>query len=52
MLCAKFDWNWPIGSGEEDEYVEKFTTKRDKEEGQISIRKAHLSLQIKWAKEI
>ena len=21
MLCAKFGWNWPSGSGEEDEYV-------------------------------
>ena len=21
MLCVKFDWNWPSGSGEEDEKV-------------------------------
>ena len=21
MLCAKFDWNWPIGSGEEDFFL-------------------------------
>ena len=21
MLCAKFGWNWPSGSGEEDENV-------------------------------
>ena len=21
MICAKFGWNWPCGSGEEDENV-------------------------------
>ena len=26
MLCAKFSWNWPSGSGEEDWKCEKFTT--------------------------
>ena len=26
MLCAKFGWNWPSGSGEEDWKCEKFTT--------------------------
>ena len=24
MLCAKFGWNWPSGSGEEDENVKSF----------------------------
>ena len=24
MLCAKFGWNWPSGSGEEDQNVESF----------------------------
>ena len=26
MLCAKFGWNWPSGSGEEDEIVESLQT--------------------------
>ena len=26
MLCAKFGWNWPCGSGEEDENVKTTTT--------------------------
>ena len=29
MHCAKFGWNWPSGSGEEDENV-----KRDENDGQ------------------
>lgn len=24
MPCAKFGWNWPIGSGEEDENLKSF----------------------------
>ena len=42
MLCAKFGWNWPSGSGEEDENVKSLW--------QILIRKAHLSLWLRWAK--
>ena len=26
MLCAKFGWNWPSGSGEEDENVKRLQT--------------------------
>ena len=26
MLCAKFSWNWPSGSGEEDENVKVYST--------------------------
>ena len=26
MLCAKFGWNWPSGSGEEDENVKNLQT--------------------------
>ena len=26
MLCAKYDWNWPSGSGEEDENMESLQT--------------------------
>mgnify|MGYP003691611305 CR=1 FL=1 len=28
MLCAKFNWNWPSGSGEEDENVKSLQTDR------------------------
>ena len=28
MLCTKFGWNWPSGSGEEDENGKKFTDRR------------------------
>ena len=28
MLCAKFGWNWPSGSGEEDENVKSLQTDR------------------------
>ena len=51
MICAKFDWNWPSGSGWK---CEKFTTTMPTttttDNGQISIRKAHVSLRLRWAK--
>ena len=28
MLCAKFGWNWPSSSGEEDEYVKSLQKRR------------------------
>ena len=51
ILCAKFGWNWPCGSGEEDENVKSLQTNRQTEErmdgqtedGRQVIRKAHLS---------
>ena len=46
MLCAKFGWNWTIGSGEEDENVKSLRQQRR----WILIRKAHLSLRLRWAK--
>ena len=30
MLCAKFGWNWPSGSGEKDENVKSLQTDRQK----------------------
>ena len=44
MHFAKFGWNLTSGSGEEDENVKSFKT------GRQLIRKAHLSLQLRWAK--
>ena len=54
MLCAKFGWNWPSGSGEEDEHVKSLQTDRQTDgqtdAGRQVIRKAHLSFQLTWAK--
>ena len=36
MLCAKFIWNWPSGSGQEDDIVKSLQT----DDGQQTIRKA------------
>ena len=53
ILCAKFGWNWPSGSGDEDENVKSLQTdgRTDvltdggTDDGQQVIRKAHLSFQ-------
>ena len=46
MLCAKFGWNFPSGSWEEDENMKSLQTDRQTDDGQQVIRKAHLSLQL------
>ena len=51
MLCAKFGWNWPSGSGEGDENVKSWQTDRWTDEqtdgwtddGQQVIKKPHFS---------
>ena len=58
MLCAKLGWNWPSGSGEEDEneFLRQQQPRRRQRRRttdkfwQILIRKAHLSLRLWWAK--
>jgi hypothetical protein len=47
MICAKSGWNWPSGSGED---VEKVKVYRQTDDGQPAIRIAHLSFQLRWAK--
>ena len=38
MLCAKFGWNWPGGSGEEDDNVKSLQTDGQTDDGQtVSI---------------
>ena len=52
-LCAKFGWNWSSSSGEECEkctIMPMTTTTTTMNNKQILIRKAHLSLQLRWAK--
>ena len=52
MLCAKFGWNWPSSSGEENENVKSLQTDRQTiDDGRQVIRKAHLSFQLRWAKK-
>ena len=55
MICAEFGWNWPSGSGEEDENVKSLQTDRrtvrQTDDGRKVIRKAHLSFQFRWAKK-
>ena len=55
MICAKFGWNMPSGSGEEDENVKSLQTdgRTDRQtDVQQVIRKAHLSFQLRWAKNV
>ena len=41
-LCAKFNWNWASGFGEDDENVNSLQTD-GQTDGQQAIRKAHVS---------
>ena len=50
MLCAKFGWNWPSGSREEDENVKSLQTDGQTDDGRQVIIKAYLSFQLRWAK--
>ena len=43
MLCAKFVWNWPSGSGEEDENVKSLRR-------QLQQRWQRQRLQLRWVK--
>ena len=53
MLCAKFRWNWLSGSGEEDENVKSLRQQRQQRRRLTDkIRKAHLSLWLRWAKNM
>ena len=51
-MPIKFGWNWPGDSAEEDENVKSFKWQRRLQRRQIVIRKAHLSLWLRWAKKI
>ena len=51
MHCAKFGWNWPSGYGE-DENVKSLQTDWRTDDGKKVIRKAHLSFQLRWAKNV
>ena len=49
MICAKFGWNWPSSSWEDVENVNGQTDGQT-DDRQNVIRIAHLSFQLRWAK--
>ena len=44
MLCAKFGWNWPSGSGEEDENVKSLPTDGQTDRQTTGDQKSSLEL--------
>ena len=53
MLCAKFNRNWPSGFWEESRNRKSLQMDRqtDRQKTQQAIWKAHVSFQLRWAKE-
>ena len=51
MLCAKFGWKWPSGPGKEDENMKSLQADGQTEGRQV-IRKAYLSFQLRWGKNV
>ena len=50
MLCAKFGWNWPSGSGEEDENVKSLRRQQQQRQQQRRWTKDKFwSLKFTWA---
>ena len=52
MLCAKFGWNWPSGSGEEDENVKSLRQRRQQQRRQRQRRRTtdkFWSEKLTWA---
>ena len=47
MLCAKFGWNWPTGSGEEDENVKSL-----QQQWRQRLRWTTDGLRLMWAKKL
>ena len=55
MFCAKFGWIWPSGSEEELKmkmWKVYWKTDGQTDDGQQTIRKAHLSFPLLWAKGV
>ena len=45
VICAKYSWNWPSGSGEDEHVIIV------REDRRLAIRKVHVSFQLMWAKK-
>ena len=55
MLCAKFGWNWPIGSGEEDENVKSLQTDRQTDrqtDGRTDGRTDRQTTDDRWSEKL
>ena len=50
IICAKFDWNWPSGSGEKNWKYAAGKMDRRTDDRQQAMRKAHWSFQLWLAK--
>ena len=51
MLCAKFGWNWLVVL-EKKMKMWKVYKKTDRQTDRQTTRKAHLSFQLRWAKNL
>ena len=54
ILCAKFGWNWPTGSGVRDENVKSLRQqwrREQRQRRQQTNRKARLSFRLRWTKK-
>ena len=51
ILCAKFGWNWPSGSGEEDENVKSFQTDRQTD-GRTDRRTDRQPTDDRWSEKL
>ena len=50
MLCAKFGWNWPEGSGDEDENVKSLRRRQHQQQpGQRRTTDKLWSEKLTWA---
>ena len=51
MLCVKYSWNWPSGSGEQDENVKSFTERQtDRETMDARRSEKHTSFKLRELK--
>ena len=51
IIYAKFGWNWPCGSGEEDKDMKSLQKKQTKGQQAIAIWKANVISQLMWAQK-
>ena len=49
MLCAKFGWNWPSGSGEKDENMKSLRRQRQRRQRQRRTTDKFWSEKLTWA---
>ena len=52
MLCAKFGWNWPSGSGEEDVNVKRLRRQRQQQQRQWQQRRQWGTTDKFWSEKL